>query len=145
MTVSHLPRLLAGTLAVSALAGLVACTEPTTSGAQFCAALDEQMPVLTTKVTDQLAVDALVATYVDLDERTPLAIEESWHQLTVLVQTAATVVASDPESVQTVADAAYATERSARDVATWVAQTCGFSMPEMAGVEGPVTTPPTTD
>jgi hypothetical protein len=119
-----------------------ACSEPETSGGQFCATLSERMPVLAGKVSDQLDIDALVEAYTSLDERTPLAIEESWHQLTVLVQTAATVAPDDPASVQTVADAAYASERSARDVATWVEATCGFSMPAMAGLEGPVTTPP---
>lgn len=130
-------------LAVScALVLLVACSEPETSGGQFCASLSENMPVLAGKVESQLDIDTLVETYTELDSRTPLAIEESWHQLTVLVQTAATVAPDDPASVQSMADAAYASERSAREVATWVQATCGFSMPAMEGLEGPVTTPP---
>jgi hypothetical protein len=119
-----------------------ACSEPETSGGQFCATLSESMPVLAGKVDSQLDIEALVETYTALDERTPLAIEESWHQLTVLVQTAATVTPGDPASAQMVADTAYASERSAREVATWVQATCGFSMPAMEGIEGPVTTPP---
>lgn len=127
---------------VAVLFVLAACSEPETSGGQFCASLSESMPVLAGKVESALDIETLVETYTTLDERTPLAIEESWSQLTLLVQTAATVAPDDPESVQAVADVAYATERSARDVATWVQATCGFSMPAMEGIEGPVTTPP---
>jgi hypothetical protein len=127
---------------IAVVVTMTACSEPETSGGQFCASLSESMPVLAGKVESQLDIETLVETYTTLDARTPLAIEESWGQLTVLVQTAATVAPEDPESVQIVADAAYASERSAREVATWVQATCGFSMPAMAGLEGPVTTPP---
>lgn len=137
------PRPLRALAASSALVLLAAaCSEPETSGGQFCASLSESMPVLAGKVESQLDIDTLVETYTELDTRTPLAIEESWRQLTVLVQTAATVTPDDPASVQSMADAAYASERSAREVATWVEATCGFSMPAMEGLEGPVTTPP---
>jgi hypothetical protein len=138
------PRPLRALAATSTLVLLAttACSEPETSGGQFCATLSESMPVLAGKVDSQLDIDTLVETYTTLDGRTPLAIEESWHQLTVLVQTAATVAPDDPASVQAMADAAYASERSAREVATWVQATCGFSMPAMEGLEGPVTTPP---
>jgi hypothetical protein len=138
------PRPLRALAASSTLVLLAAaaCSEPETSGGQFCASLSENMPVLAGKVDSQLDIDTLVETYTDLDARTPLAIEESWRQLTVLVQTAATVAPGDPASVQAMADTAYASERSAREVATWVQATCGFSMPAMEGLEGPVTTPP---
>ena len=128
----------------TAIVALVACGGPDTSGAAFCTALEQRMPLLTGPVVDQPGVDALVDAYEGLDDRTPLAIEQSWHDLTTLVVTVATVSPDDPASVQLVTDTAYATERSAREVATWVEQTCGFSMPAMAGIEGPVTTPPTT-
>jgi hypothetical protein len=122
---------------------LVACSNDDTGAGAFCSALRERMSVIATQVADAAGIDALVETYEELDERAPLAIEEPWGALTDLVRTAATVAPDDADSVQALADAAYAAERSARAVATWVAQTCGFAMPAMEGMEGPVDPPPT--
>jgi hypothetical protein len=126
------------------MATAVACSEPDTSAGAFCRALDRDMEVIGRPVSDQAGVEQLLDTYEELDRRTPLAIADSWSALTELMRTASTVVAADPDSVQLLADTAYATERSAREVATWVAQTCGFAMPAMEGIEGPVDPPPTT-
>lgn len=102
------------------------------------------MPVLETPVADADGVEQLVTAYEELDARTPLAIAEPWTALTDLMRTASTVEPGDPDSVQEMADTAYATERSAREVATWVAETCGFAMPAMQGLEGPVDPPRST-
>lgn len=134
-----------GALALVGVLTLVAaaCSDsPDTSGGAFCGALQEKMAVIQAPVSDAVGIDALVDVYEELDARTPLAISEPWSELTELVRTAATVAPDDPASVQQMADTAYATERSARAVATWVAQTCGFAMPAMSGVEGTVAPPP---
>lgn len=137
---------------VAVTAGLVAvlgaCSGEDRSAGRFCAELAEALPSLDGPIALPSDVEAVVDTYQRLDEITPITIEREWHQLTELVQTAATVEPSDPASVQRVADQAYATERSARALATWVAQTCGLELPAVIGVEGsapPATTiPPTT-
>lgn len=140
----RVPRLLT-VVALSCLGmtGLAACSRDDTGAAAFCAALKEELRTIKGKVKDAADIDALVAVYEELDARTPLAIAEPWSALTELMRTAATVAPDDAASVQTVADAAYATERSARAVAEWVATTCGFAMPAMEGIEGPVAPPPT--
>ena len=133
-------------------AGALGCSDDDRGAERFCGELAEVLATLDGPVAAQADVDAIVATYEHLDGITPLAVEREWHQLTELVQTAATVLPDDPASVQRVADAAYAAERSARSVNSWVATTCGLEMPAVIGIEGPMppvatqptTTPPTT-
>lgn len=129
-------------LVAGLVAGLTACGADDRSAGRFCAELAEALPSLNGPVALPSDVEAVVETYERLDGITPITIEREWHQLTELVQTAATVEPDDPASVQRVADAAYATERSARALASWVAQTCGLELPAVIGVEG--TTPTAT-
>lgn len=131
---------LAAIAAALLVAGSVACGGEDRSAGRFCSELAQVLPGLNGPVIIPADVEAIVATYERLDGITPITIEREWHQLTELVQTAATVEPADPNSVQRVADQAYATERSARAVATWVAQTCGLELPAVIGVEG--STPP---
>jgi hypothetical protein len=111
---------------------------PDRSATAFCNELDAQVPFLEgPSALTQEGIDEFVARYDRLNEMTPLAIEDEWQQLTDLVHTAATAVPTDPESVQRTADAAYAAERSTRDVANWAATTCGVTMPAVLGIEDP--------
>lgn len=63
----------------------------------------------------------------------PLAISEQWADLVVNLETASTLVPGDPASEQRVATQAYATERSAYEVAEWLRENCGVDI-------GPITT-----
>lgn len=126
-------------LAVTVIVGvaLVSCSDPDRTGARFCGELETELPGLTGPLGTDDDIDALVSRYERLDEITPLAIEAEWHALTELVALAADVDVSDPLSRQNLADAAYKAERKARDVASWVESTCGLSMPDVIGIEGP--------
>jgi hypothetical protein len=128
-------------------AALTACSdEPDRSASMFCTTLNEQLPTLEGPTQTQADLDALAARYDALNEITPLAVQDDWQTLTDLVHTAVTVVPADPESVQELADAAYASERSARNVETWVDTTCGIAFPAVIGLEDtlPPTLPPDT-
>jgi hypothetical protein len=138
----RLGRRLSVVVTAGLLAGAAACSSDDRSAGRFCAELAEALPSLNGPIALPSDVEAIVDTYERLDEITPITIEREWRQLTELVQTAATVQPDDPDSVQRVADRAYATERSARALATWVAQTCGLELPAVIGVEG--STPPAT-
>lgn len=125
---------------------LIACSDADRSASRFCGELATELPLLGGPFVDGGDIDDLVSRYERLDRITPLAIDDEWSALTGLIRLAADVDVDDPASRQELADTAYKTERSARDVAIWVETTCGLSMPDVVGVEGsvPVNVPTTT-
>jgi hypothetical protein len=64
-----------------------------------------------------------------MGELAPLEISEQWGDIVLAMETASTVVASDPESVERAAVQAYATERSAYEVKVWLQRYCGVDIP----------------
>lgn len=124
-------------LTLGATALTVSCSDPDRSATRFCGSLNQALPNLTVTVTSSDDIAALVNRFEDLNAITPVAIEEEWQSLTSLVQLAAATDPLDPESRQTLADAAYQTERPAREIERWVEATCGFQMPDVIGIEGP--------
>jgi hypothetical protein len=128
-----------------ALAALAACGDsPERSSSRFCRELDQQLPVLEppSPTATQEELDSFVARYDELNEITPLAVEEDWQQLTDMIHTVATVVPTDPESVQRAADEAYASERAYRRIFEWVSANCGITMPQPGGIETTTIAPP---
>ena len=130
---------------IGALLVATGCSDPDRSATRFCTELAAELPLLGGPFVDGGDVDDLVGRYEKLDRITPLSIQQEWSELTDLVQMASDVDVSDPVSRQELADTAYKTERSARDVAIWVETTCGLVMPDVVGVEGsvPVNVPTT--
>lgn len=117
---------------------------PQRGTAEFCEQLRQQRSSLEGPLATSADVDTLVARYRELGRFAPLAIESSWGQLVVLVETAATVDPDDAESVQRAVDAAYASERAAREVAEWADVNCGVDLPDAGGVGTPATTTTTS-
>lgn len=116
---------------------VTACSDTDRSANRFCGELNRSLPDLTAEPVDGNDVDQLVRRFRQLNGITPVAIEDEWQALTDLVELAAASDPLDPASGQSLADAAYATERPARDVERWVEATCGFQMPDVIGLEGP--------
>lgn len=116
---------------------VAACSDTDRSANRFCGELNRSLPDLTAEPVDGDDVDGLVRRFRELNGITPVAIEDEWQALTDLVELAAASDPLDPASGQSLADAAYATERPARDVERWVEATCGFQMPDVIGLEGP--------
>jgi hypothetical protein len=116
---------------------VASCSDTDRSANRFCGELNRSLPDLTAEPVDGNDVDGLVARFRELNGITPIAIEVEWQALTDLVEMAAASDPLDPASSQLLADAAYATERPARDVERWVEATCGFQMPDVIGLEGP--------
>lgn len=116
---------------------VASCSDTDRSATRFCGELNRSLPDLTAEPVDGNDVDGLVTRFRQLNGITPIAIEDEWQALTDLVEMAAASDPSDPASGQSLADAAYATERPARDVERWVEATCGFQMPDVIGLEGP--------
>jgi hypothetical protein len=74
-------------------------------------------------------VEATLDFYRLMGELAPVAIAEQWNQIVSALETASTVVPNDPESEQQVALQAYASERSAYEVAVWLQRNCGVDIP----------------
>ena len=64
-----------------------------------------------------------------MGELAPLAISEQWNSIVSAMETASTVVPGDPDSEQKAALQAYATERSAYEVAVWLKRYCNVDIP----------------
>ena len=74
-------------------------------------------------------VEATLDFYRLMGELAPVAIAEQWNDIVSAMETASTVVPGDPDSEQQVALQAYATERSAYEVAVWLRRNCGVDIP----------------
>ena len=66
--------------------------------------------------------------YKRLAKVAPLAIEEDWKSLTELLTVASRVNPNDAESVQTVIDMSYSTQKAADTAAKWIRETCGVDI-----------------
>jgi hypothetical protein len=89
-------------------------------------------------------VRTMVSRYKRLLEVTPLSIEEDFRVLVNLLELAADSNPNDPDSLQEVADAAYAANTSALQVSEWVYDTCAVDFATGMNVAPPRTAPPST-
>jgi hypothetical protein len=116
----------------------VSCSDTERTGANFCGALEKQLPGLTGPLVATSDIGDLLSRYRSLAKITPLAIEDDWKTVTELIDQASVVDPEDPLSRQELADAAYKAERPARNIAMWVESTCGLAMPDVIGLEGSI-------
>ena len=95
-------------------------------------------------------VQATLEHYRRLGGLAPAEVADDWAALVTNLETAATVVPDDPDSVQRAVAQAYATEKSAVAVSTWLRDRCGVDLGPVTtivpqGRPTPATTPPPTD
>jgi hypothetical protein len=97
---------------------------------RFCgeASTRRDMIVAPPMATEQ-EVEATLDFYRLMGELAPVAIADQWNDIVTAMETASTVVPGDPDSQQQVALQAYATERSAYEVAVWMKRNCGVDIP----------------
>jgi hypothetical protein len=74
-------------------------------------------------------VKATIDFYRLMGQLAPIAIAAQWNDIVHAMETASTVAPADPNSQQQVALQAYATERSAYEVAVWLKENCGVDIP----------------
>lgn len=128
-----LPRVL---LVLPLLVAVSACGDDgvQSDAERFCGEATAQVDNI---VNPPLSTDDELAATLDfyrlMGELAPIAISEQWNELVVNIETASTLVPGDPESQQLVAIQAYATERSAYEVAEWLKKNCALDI-------GPITT-----
>jgi hypothetical protein len=117
-----IPLLFLGLFAVTA------CAETPRTGTNFCRQLAKEMPGISVMPATIEEVNAAVGHFTRLQKVAPLEVQQDWDALTDLMIAASKVKADDAESVQQVADLAYATEASANSASEWVKATCGVDI-----------------
>ena len=117
-----IPLLFLGLFAVTA------CAETPRTGTNFCRQLAKEMPGISVMPATMEEVNAAVGHFTRLQKVAPLEVQQDWDALTDLMIAASKVKADDAESVQQVADLAYATEASANSASEWVKATCGVDI-----------------
>ncbi|MEY2885754.1 MAG: hypothetical protein RJB40_609 [Actinomycetota bacterium] len=111
-----------------ALVTVTACAETPRTGTNFCRQLAKEMPGISVMPATVEEVNAAVGHFTRLQKVAPLEVQQDWDALTELMIAASKVKADDAESVQKVADLAYATEANANAASEWVKATCGVDI-----------------
>ena len=117
-----IPLLFLGLFAVTA------CADTPRTGTNFCRQLAKEMPGISVMPATVEEVNAAVGHFTRLQKVAPLEVQQDWNALTELMIAASKVKADDAESVQQVADLAYATEANANTASEWVKATCGVDI-----------------
>ena len=110
------------------LFAVTACAETPRTGTNFCRQLAKEMPGISVMPATVEEVNAAVGHFTRLQKVAPLEVQQDWNALTELMIAASKVKADDAESVQQVADLAYATEANANTASEWVKATCGVDI-----------------
>lgn len=114
--------------------------EPLRTVGAYCEQIGLDLPALVTPaITSAADVTAAIDRYTAIASVAPAAIEPEWQVLIDALQTASTVVPSDPESLTTATDAALASTPAAVRVQQYTREMCGLDI----GVP-PATTYPVT-
>ena len=130
---------------VAVFLGVVAlgCAETPRTATNFCRVLADRIDEITTPPTSNGDVDRLVEHYGRLAEVAPLEVEADFIALRDVFVAASKVKVGDTESVQALADAAYAAEASADRAAMYAAATCGVDLSTGFAVQVPTQAPET--
>ena len=134
-TLVGVPRSSPGSTAVLlafVLTTLAACGDDgvQSDAERFCGeASTRRDMIVAPPMATEAEVEATLDFYRLMGELAPVAIAEQWNDIVHAMETASTVAPADPESQQQVALQAYATERSAYEVAVWLKRNCGVDIP----------------
>ena len=107
---------------------LTACSETPRTGTNFCRQLAKEMTGIAVMPATVAEVNAAVGHFTRLQKVAPLEVQQDWDVLTELMIAASKVKAEDAESVQQVADLAYASEANSKSASDWVKATCGVDI-----------------
>jgi hypothetical protein len=105
-----------------------ACAQTPRTGTNFCRQLAKEMPGISVMPATVDEVNAAVGHFTRLQKVAPLEIQQDWDALTELMTAASQVKADDADSVQHVADLAYASEAHSKAASDWVKATCGVDI-----------------
>jgi len=126
------PAGIAAAVCLALMAGVTACGDDgvESDAERFCGeAVEQRDMIVNPPMSTQSEVDATLDFYRLMGQLAPVAIAEQWNAIVATMETASTLVPGDPDSEQQVALQAYATERSAYEVAVWLRRNCGVDIP----------------
>ncbi len=127
-------------VALASLLTVAACgSAPVRSAEKFCGELTAHKDEIHKLPQSPEEISALISLYSRMGEVAPLEVQADWDQLSTNLKTANSVDVNNPASVQGVADAAYATQRSAENLVTWAHNTCGLDLGPVGGADPAVT------
>jgi hypothetical protein len=127
-------RLVTAVTLTVTLASSVSCGDGTErSTAAFCSRLQDSVALLEGPLSTPEDLAALLHRYRELQRVAPLSIETAWTTVTELVESAAAVDRNDTDAVAALGEQAFASDLAARQVASWVAERCGMTMPRTPG------------
>ena len=135
-------RALGALVVAIAVAG---CSSGGSDASRFCEEIAaDPSAILTPALGDAEELEASLEHFRDLDRLAPVAIAAQWRSLVDALETATTVVVTDPDSVKRTKAVAYATERSAVEINAWIRTNCGVDLGPVATIadHGPVGTIP---
>ena len=128
-------------LSALSLIGLLGCAAPERTATNFCRQLALEMPGIAEQPATPELIKSTVKHFKNLQKVAPLQVEADWDALTLLMEKASKIEASDPASVQEVVDLSYASEKSATAASAWVLATCGVDISTgLSVVQAPVVT-----
>jgi hypothetical protein len=131
---------------ILSILGLTGCASPERTSTNFCRQLALEMPGIAEQPATPAMITSTVDRYKRLQELAPLQVEADWNALTLLMEKASKIDATDPTSVQEVVDLSYASEKNAAAAAAWVLATCGVDISTgLFVVQAPATDVATTD
>ena len=134
-------RAIRALLGALSLIGLLGCAAPERTATNFCRQLALEMPGIAEQPATPELIKSTVKRYKNLQKVAPLQVEADWDALTLLMEKASKIEASDPASVQEVVDLSYASEKSATAASAWVLATCGVDISTgLSVVQAPVVT-----
>jgi hypothetical protein len=134
MPVARRAAVVAAAAALAVSVGACGTDDEAGDGERFCGEIQADVAAIVAPTLASGAdVDLLLDRYRTLADLAPEAISEEWDAIVLNVETANTVVADDPESVQRAVAQAYATEPAAAEVQRWLRANCGVDL-------GPVVT-----
>jgi hypothetical protein len=128
----HPRRGSAAILAVLLATSISACGDDgvQSDAERFCGeASTRRDMIVSPPMATEAEVEATLDFYRLMGELAPVAISTQWNDIVHAMETASTLVPADPDSQQQVALQAYATERSAYEVAVWLKRNCGVDIP----------------
>jgi hypothetical protein len=125
-------------LALPLLAVAACSNDPERSEAAYCTAVSANLAQLNAPaIATASDVESTLSMYRNITRSAPLAIESEWKRLVTNLETAASVVPTDADSMQRAADMARETEPAAVRVSSYTMQLCQLQI----GAAVPVTTP----
>jgi hypothetical protein len=119
-------------LALASLTFLAGCGDDgvQSDAERFCGeAVSRRDMIVSPPMANEQEVEATLDFYRLMGQLAPVAIADQWNAIVHAMETASTVAPGDPSSEQQVALEAYATERSAYEVAVWLKRNCGVDIP----------------